>query len=93
MNEEYKLYRNLMKQHKNWFWFFIGYVIFGGIWFIYSIISEPTIKSVLFLMFYLLILIINFKHIKEMKSRYIEYEKKCKEILVENLENENKQRN
>lgn len=89
LTRDYETYRNLMKYHKYWFIFFIVFIIFGFCWFTYLVISERTLHSFIWLIFYISILIINYKQIGRMRESYKKYERLCKGLLVESLENGN----
>lgn len=75
------------------FWV-IGLIIFtfGGIWYIYRIITETNISNIVFGVVWLLLMIFNYSRIKrnweEIKKMREEYYKEQKEKILENLKDE-----
>ena len=78
-------YHDYKKAYRTWL---IGLIIFtiAGIWFVYNIIVERTLNSVIFLIVFILILIFNYSRIRMMRNKVKEEFRKYKEEILKKLE-------
>lgn len=77
-------YEDYKKAYQTWLFFLIIFTFAGG-FYIYRVIAERTLNSVMFLIAFILILIFNYSRIKMMRNKVEEEFKKYKLEILEEL--------
>ena len=77
-------YKDYKKAYRTWL-FFLIFLTFASGFYVYHVIVERTLNSVMFLIAFMLILIFNYSRIKKMKDRVKEKFKEYKLEILEEL--------
>ncbi len=77
-------YNDYRKAYRTWL---IGLILFSiaGIWYVYRIIIDKDLNSVIFLFVFIMIMVVNYSRIKIMKEKVENAKKEYKEKIVDNL--------
>lgn len=86
MKEHY--YKQYRRAFRYWLIFLIIFT-FAIIWYVYLAITEPSFKTVGFLIVFILVILFNYSRIKDMKNKLneakLEWEKVVKQGVIEGL--------
>ena len=77
-------YNDYRKAYRTWL---IGLIFFSvvGIWNIYRVIIDKNLSSIIFLLVFVTLIIVNYSRVKKMKDIVKNAKKEYKEEIVDNL--------
>ncbi len=77
-------YKDYRKAYRTWL---IGLILFSvaGIWYIYRVITDKSLSSIIFLLVFVALIIFNYSRIKMIRDKVKDAKQEYKTEIVDNL--------